>query len=105
MRHQDETGCAEAALERAFLDECLLDRTERSPGIQSLDGGHAGAVDQKCQRQATRHRDLVDDYRAAAAQTLAAAFTGAKKVEAPKQVDQVVLWTDRGLYRPAVQGK
>src|SRR5262249_25520551 len=43
LHHQDEPGRAEAALESAVLDECLLHRIERFARRQALDRGHLGA--------------------------------------------------------------
>src|SRR5580704_10280871 len=81
LGHQYESGRAEAALERALLDEGLLDRVERAVGVERLDRRHLGAVRERREIEAARHRGAVDDHGAAPAQALAAALARAVQRE------------------------
>src|SRR5215471_19029172 len=66
FHHQHEAWRAEAALERAALDEGLLHRIERLARRETLDGGHLGAVDEVREIKTARHRATVDQHVAAA---------------------------------------
>src|ERR1700686_3123405 len=81
MRHQHEAGRAEAALERAAIDESLLHIGQRAAGIEMLDGRDALAVNPDREIEAAGHGDIVDQHGAAAAQSLAAAFARAEQIE------------------------
>ena len=90
--HQDEPGCAKTALKRAGFDEGLLDRIELSTGPEMFDGDDVGAIGRSSEKQTTRDRESVDQYRAAAAQTLTTALTRAEEIEfALQQLDEIVV--------------
>src|SRR5690348_10887308 len=90
--HQDESRCAESALECTGLDECLLDGVELVALGEPFDRLHLGAVGKDGQEQARRNRFRIDDDRAAPAQTLAAAFARATQIELVLQdVDEVLI--------------
>src|SRR5580704_14914748 len=103
MHHEHKTRRAEAALERAAIDEGLLHDGERTIGIERFDRGHALAVDPGRKIKAARHRLVVDQHGAAAAQALAAAFARAEQVEALQQLDQVAMRFDLGRDFLAVE--
>src|SRR6266516_2288242 len=79
MGHQHEAGRAEAALERARLYEGLLDRRQASARIQMLDRGDAFSIHADAKIKAARHRDIVDQNGAAAAQPLATTLARAEQ--------------------------
>src|SRR5580704_10063617 len=103
MHHEHESRCAEAALERATVDERLLHDRQRAIGIERFDRGDALAVDPGREIKAARHRLVVDQHGAAAAQALAAAFARAEQAEALQQLDQVAMRLDVGRNRLAVE--
>ena len=81
LNHQHEAGRAEAALERALLDERLLDRVKDVVAVKVLDCFHRRTVRKSSQEQATGNCTAVDDQSAAPAQPLAAALTCAVEAE------------------------
>src|ERR1700722_4055268 len=103
MHHEHETRRAEAALERAAIDEGLLHDGERAIGVERFDSGDALAVDPGREIKAARHRLVVDQHGAAAAQSLAAAFARAEQVEALQELDQVAMRLDVGRNFLAVE--
>ena len=103
MRHQDETRRAEAALERAAIDEGLLHLGQRAIGIEMFDGRDLLAVDPDAEIEAAGHGDVVDQHGAAAAQALAAAFARAEQIEALQQFDEIAMRLDGGRDRFAVE--
>src|SRR6266550_6705243 len=104
MGHQHETGRAEAALEGARLYEGLLDR--RQPArIQMLDRGYAFSVHAHREIKATRHRHVIDQNGAAAAQPLAAALARAEQSLLVQQLDQIAVRLDGEADCAAIQRK
>src|SRR2546423_362012 len=77
-RHQHESRRAETALERRALDECFLHGVELRACLHRL---HLRSLGQGGEVEATGHGGAVDQYRAAAAQPLAAAFARAEEPE------------------------
>src|SRR5580692_7314614 len=103
MHHEHKTRRAEAALERAAIDEGLLHDRQRAIGIERFDRGDALAVDPGREIKAAGHRLVVDQHGAAAAQALAAAFARAEQIEALQQLDQVAMRLDLGRDFLAVE--
>src|SRR5580693_578156 len=103
MHHEHKTRRAEAALERAAIDEGLLHDRQRAIGIEGFDGSNALAIDPGREIKAARHRLVVDQHGATAAQALAAAFARAEQVEALQQLDQVAMRLDLGRNFLAVE--
>src|SRR5262245_3951730 len=81
LDHQHEARRTETALERAFLNECLLDRVEHVVAIEVFDRFHHGAVSEGSEVEAARDRAAVDNQGAAPAQSLAAALACAIETE------------------------
>src|SRR5260370_88081 len=81
LDHQHEAGRTETALERAVLNECLLDRVEHVVAVEVFNRLHHGAVREGRKVQAARDCAAVDDQGAAPAQSLAAALAGAIETE------------------------
>ena len=75
------------------------------PDGQVLDGDHLGAVHERREIEAARHRAAVDQHRAAAAQALAAALARAMQVALLQQLDQVLVHADLGGNLGAVEGE
>src|SRR3982074_785130 len=93
--HHDEAGRAIATLEGARLNKGLLHGAELAVCVEALDGRHAGTIDEYCQIEAARDWVVIDDDRAAAAQTLAAAFACAGKAElCLEQLNEIVVRFD-----------
>src|SRR4051794_14905431 len=104
LRHQHEARRAEAALKRAGLDKRFLHRIEPAIGGEMLDRDNLGAIGERRQVQTARYRIPVDQYRAAAAQSLSAAFTRAEQVEMLAQyIDQAEMRRNGHLDGAAVQ--
>src|SRR5215472_10669668 len=81
LHHQHEAGRAEAALERAFFDESLLDRVKDVVAVKVLDRFHRGTVRKGSQEEASGNCAAVDNQSAASAQPLAAALACAVEAE------------------------
>src|SRR5215470_17686526 len=93
--HQHEARGTETALERAFLNECLLDRIEQVVAVKVLNGLHHGAVGERREVEAARDGAAVDDQGAAAAQSLAAALARAIEMEiVAHDFEQAVMCAD-----------
>src|SRR5580704_10127336 len=106
LGHEDEPGRAEAALERALLDEGLLHRIEAAVRVERLDRRHLGAVREGGEIETARHRGAVDEHGAAAAQALAAALARAVERELVAQhLEDGVVRRDLGADRLAVEGE
>src|SRR6202008_3484649 len=103
MHHEHKARRAEAALERAAIDEGPLHDRQRAIGIERFDGGDALAVGPGRKIKAAGHRLVVDQHGAAAAQALAAAFARAEQIEALQELDQVAMRLDVGRDRLAVE--
>src|SRR6266481_8064372 len=79
--HQHKARRTETALERAFLDECLLDRIEYAVAVKVFDCFNGSAIRKRRKEQAAGDRAAVDDQGAAPAQSLAAALACAVETE------------------------
>jgi hypothetical protein len=79
--HHDETRRAIAALERRGLDERLLHRAELLWSIEALHRDDLGTIDELGEVEAAGYRQAIDQYGAATAQPLAAAFARAGEPE------------------------
>ena len=64
FRRNQESRCADSTLQRRLFQECLLQRVKSVLRGQSLDGGHALAVDLRSKNQAGVNNAAVDVYRA-----------------------------------------
>src|SRR5438067_1517981 len=104
MGHQHEAGGAEAALEGARLYEGLLDRRQ-AVRIQMLDRGDAFSVHSDAKIEAARHRDIIDQNGAAAAQPLATTLARAEQSLIVQQLDQIAVRLDGEADRAAIQRK
>src|SRR5581483_8087948 len=100
---QHEARRAEAALERAAIDEGLLHDRQRAFGIRRLDGVEGFAVHPRHKIETAGHGLVVDQHRAATAQALPAAFAGAEQIEPLQQLDQIAVRLDLGRDRLAVE--
>jgi hypothetical protein len=106
LDHQHEAGRAEAALERAMLDECLLYGVEGAVLVERFDRFDPGAVGESGEIEAARHRAAVDDEGAATAEPLAAAFPCAIKAERiTHDLQQGVMRRDGCGHRLAIEGE
>src|SRR5262249_18712783 len=90
-RHQNESGRAEAALERARLDEGLLDRIELLAVREPLDRLEARAVGEHGKKQTAGDGAAVEDDGAATAQPLGAALARPAEPELLQQLDQILM--------------
>src|SRR5215831_8151056 len=102
VRHQHESRCAEAALERTRLYESLLHRRQ-SGLIEMLDGRDLRPVRAHREIETARNRDIIHQHCAAAAQTLAAGFARAGQAELVQQLDESPMRLDNGAHRAIVQ--
>src|SRR5262249_55638001 len=104
-RHQNEAGRAEAALERARLDEGLLDRIELLAIREAFDRLEARAVGEHGKKQTTGDGAAVEDDGAAAPQPLGAALARAAEPELLQQLDQILMRRHGRRHRLAVERK
>src|SRR5262245_35374109 len=103
VRHQHETGRAEAALEGARRDERLL-HIAQPVAPEVLDRHHLRAVGEGRQEQASRHGAIVYQDGTAAAHALATTLARPEKIElALQHVDQAVVRQDVGTHGFAVE--
>src|SRR5690349_15514993 len=93
LRHQDETGRAESALECTGLDEGLLYRVKFSRFVEMLHRHHVGGIE-KCRKIKTGgDRLVVDQNGAATAESLPAALPCAGQCKPGLQhFDDVLIW-------------
>src|SRR5688572_4863658 len=101
-RHKDESRRTEAALESAAFDKRFLHRVE----VRAvLDGDDFRAVDKCREIETARDRAAIHEHRAAAAQSLPAAFACAGESEALQEIDQRVMRRHVRRDALAVQGE
>src|SRR5579871_916705 len=105
MGHQHKTRRAETALECTRLDERLLHGRKRAAFVQMLDGCDAFSVDANGKIETARDRDIVDQDRTAAAQSLAATLTRAEQPQFMQQFNEIAMRGNRGAHGASVERK
>src|SRR5262245_38858113 len=81
LGHQNKSRRAKAALKGAILDERLLDRMKLVAAGESFDRHHFTSVDKGREIQASAHGQAIYERRAAATQSLPAAFSTSEQTE------------------------
>src|SRR5215510_2649312 len=105
-RHQHEARCAESALGRARFQKRLLHWRELSIRCQMLDGRDRLAINEGREIEAARHGGAINEYGAATAQSLRAAFARAVEIKTIAQnLDDGLMGRDLGRNLLAVEGE
>ena len=101
-RH-DHARRTETTLDRAFVDEGLLDRVENPSLSQALDGHHFPAVGFVGEHETGADRLVVEQDSTGAALTFAAAILGASKADlVADDLEQRAMRVDQDVVRIAV---
>src|SRR5439155_3189933 len=106
LRHQNKTRRAKSALERTIFNEGLLDWMKLVALGNPLDSDHFGSIDKSSEIQAAAHSQTIHQRRAAATESLSAAFSAAKQTEITTQhIDEGLMRRDVCCDRSPIQRK